>query len=364
MKYPIVILAILFLFSCASPQRHFKKGNYEKAYKGALKELEKQQDSRKNKSLLNKALKELVFENQKNGRLLLRSDHIEDWESAYRKNIDLLTLYEEGRRYVLNKWANRMDSLELFNDKLEQDIAINYWQMGLDNMENFQESFNKLEAQDAHHYFLKADEYKYEDERIDSLLEVSYELGLIHILFETDVWDMSYNWLIDNKFRNIIHESHGFLMVHYENNLSYADCRIDINFNSIERKDRDYSSTEDFTKEILDGYDTVVDSTGQSQSIPRYITITGSVNIIETQRTYSWRVRSNVRTLTPFCQMRNERFEVNRSISIEKYILSGDKRAIPDRYKRRNEEFSRQQEDDLIENLIEDIYHEIVRYYL
>ncbi|NNK89361.1 MAG: hypothetical protein HKO89_02025, partial [Saprospiraceae bacterium] len=256
MKYPFIALVLLFLLSCASPQKQFKKGNYEKAYKGALKELEKQQDSRKNKNLLNKAFKELVFENQTDGRLLLKSGMIEDWESAYRKNNDLLELFENGRRYVLKKWANRMDSLEVFNSGLKSDIAENYWQLGLDNAENYNVSFDKFAAQEAHHYFLKADEYNYKDERIDSLLQVSFEQGLIHLLFETDVWDMNYNWLIDNRFRNIIHESHDFLMVHYENNLSYADCRIDINFNNIDRRDRDYMTTENFSKEIQDGYDT------------------------------------------------------------------------------------------------------------
>ncbi|MBT8189412.1 MAG: hypothetical protein KJO29_03195, partial [Bacteroidia bacterium] len=84
----------------------------------------------------------------------------------------------------------------------------------------------------------------------------------------------------------------------------------------------------------------------------------------ETRRTYNWRVRGNVRSLSPYCKARNESFEVERTITRESYVLSGDKRAIPDRYKRRNENFTRQQEEDIIEELIEDIYREIVHYYL
>ena len=75
--------------ACSSPQKSFEKGNYEKAFNGALSDLDKRNNSRQNKVLLNKSFEELLYENSRANYKLIQSGFVEDLEKVYFNNLDI-----------------------------------------------------------------------------------------------------------------------------------------------------------------------------------------------------------------------------------------------------------------------------------
>ncbi len=364
MKSLVYILAFpLFIIACASPQKSFNKGNYSKSFSSAFKELEKNKNTRKNKTILNQSFKELMYEHNQSRSKLLRSDLIEDWEEAYSNSIKIIDRYEKAKRYLNSKYDSISDQIIYDNDLLEEGIAENYWYLALDEMTAFNENHNKFSAQDAHHYFSKSQQYNVQYETLDSLLHVSLNAGTIHILFETNAWDAKYNWKIDNKFRNIISKSRGFIKVHYENLASFADCRVNIDFNNLEVSESENTFSDSYSKEIQSGYETKIDSSDNTQSIPKYIEVTGEVVTSKVTRRYNWRINSIVRSQSPFCKLNNRSFNSEKSFSYESYQYTGDSRAIPDKYKNYVKDDTRQKEDRIIENLINDVYRKVSNAY-
>ena len=118
MKHTIYFFLITIMVACSSPKKHFSKGNYENAYKSALKDLSSGKRDRQLKTILNNSLKELIDESFYDSELLLRSNDIEDWESVYELNDDLVQLYYEGKRYLDDSYESDFTIIESNNNNL------------------------------------------------------------------------------------------------------------------------------------------------------------------------------------------------------------------------------------------------------
>lgn len=357
--YSFVFLSLIIFMGCVSPQKHFTKGNYQKAFNGALKELNGDKNKRKNKVLLNKAFQRMLEEADVQFQNLSTSHSLEQREDALYLYEPVISSYRNGRSYLNAEYDLEIDQIENEVANLEYSLAEEYFLEGQRGMESFDKYYDKYAAQDANRYFNKSREFRFEHESLDSLLDWSFRAGLIHIVIETNAWDFQYNWRIDNQFRNIINQSRGFRVVHYENLLSNADCYVDINFNNLEVIDSESFYNESFTEEIQDGYKTVVDTSGHSSSVPNYITVQGTVKVNTTTRQYNWRVLSTVRKMSNYCSLDTRQFGAQKQETIETYEFSGDSRAIPNRFKNQLPQNFKDNEDRIIESLIADIYRDI-----
>jgi len=263
-KYFQLLALIVFIAACRSPQKSFDKGNYEKAYKAALKSIKKGKKSRKDKTILNKSFNELVKLKSDKAQTHLYSDMIEDWEVAYAEYGELLDLYYSGKVYLDSDFDRQMASIETATDSLGGDIAENYYELGKMSMEGYDDTYNKGYAQEAYAYYSKTLAYDNEYAEIDSLLDDAYNKGVILILVEADSpFDRSYSWEIDRRFSDIERESSGFNQIVYERMIE-ADCVLEIDFSSLDRDIRESRSVESFQERIEDGYETKVDTAGRT----------------------------------------------------------------------------------------------------
>jgi len=350
------------LIACSSPQKSFEKGNYEKAYKAVLKDLRKGKKNRKDKSILNKSFNELFKQKTIEAERYLSSNEIEDWEVAYGEYDELIDLYREGKGYLDNSYDSSMEGVIDEYEQLGQDIAINYFELGNMSMDGYYEGYNKSYAQDAFLFYEKTASYDLDYPAIDSLLDDSYKLAVVNILVEANApFERSYEWEIDRRFSDIERESKGFYQITYERNLLNVDCALEMDFSSLDSYVREDRTREQFSEEIEDGYESRVDTSGKTTRIPIYRTVTGEVTTIREVLTFRWRVAVGVRGDRDYCDFRNRTFDAEENTSRERYELSGDRRAIPARYDRRQNDF--EDEDDLVEDLIDQLYREISNYY-
>lgn len=358
---------LIFLISCASPQKHFNKGDYHKAYKEALKDLQKGSKDRKLKTLLNKSFNELLKANRTEVESLLTSNHIEDWEEAFYNNQNLIDQYEQADQYLDKSYDSTIELVENENKKLLDDMVLSYREFGDEQMEIFRENGNKLAAQDAYTMYSKVkslDPLGSKD--LDPLLDEAFEGGVIVVLVSANTWESRYDWDVDRIFKDIERESDGFYQVQYETNVPDADCIINVEFGRLDIDRRDRRRTESYSERVENGYRVEKDTTGRETRIPIYENVEAEVQIIEENYNFRWDVRSNVSQYSNYCDfsLSVRSFEAQDDISIENYEWRGDERAVPNRYRisRRNEISSRD-EEDLIEDLIREVFSDIRRYY-
>ena len=362
MKNPLIYFLAIAMLACSSPQKSFEKGQFRKAYYAALKNLKKGKKNRKDKTILKKSFAELYGEHNLEFERYLRSDYLEDWEEAYSKLDKLTEIYYDGKLYLDESYVAKFENIEGELADLGANIAQGYYELGQENMSQFQFNRDKLLAQVAHQSFKKSAEFGATFEDLDLLIEQSFEQGAIYILVEAKApFNVEYNWEIDRTFDDLEDESSGFKVVAYERMLSVVDCQMEIDFSSLDRFRDERRSTQSFTERIEDGTEIEIDTAGNKTTVPKYREIRGEVETTRETITFRWRVAVNIFGDTGYCDFDNRTFVQEESVINEFYRLSGDERAIPQEYRStRNIDID---EDDIAEDLIEELYEEIEDYY-
>jgi len=358
----LVLLLSVFILSCASPQKNFEKGNFGKAYKGALSELEDGKRG-KNKSILNRSFNEMLKAHQTEYNLIMRDADIQDWEQAFNKRENLIVDYLKGERWLDDDFNVPMDKITDANNELSDNIGKEYELMGNDAMALYSTNGDKRIAQDAFRFYNKMAEYDPNNSMLNTYINQSLEAATVHILFDADVWDFRYQYDIDRKFKNLENQSDGFIQIYFEENIPHADCMVEIDFNDLDVRVRQESNVQEFTEQIQDGFETVTDTSGRVRKEPIYKDVSGSVTTTTEYKEHYWEVRVKTNSYTNFCDFRSKNFDSLITLERNTYRLSGDERAIPSRFKNQRDEEFRDDEDDVAEDLIDDLYNQIVRYY-
>jgi hypothetical protein len=349
--------------ACASPQKNFEKGKFDKSYEGALKDLEKGSADRKVKTLLNKSFAKMLSQHTTDYELYMRSSEIQDWEEAYYKSEDLIDNYIRGKRWLNSDFDKPMADLEVEQDSLAYDLAKNYYDLANGAFDQFEIRGDKKIAQDAHQYFVKAAKFDPAIPEISDLISMSLDAATVHILVEADAWDFSHEWDINRQFKKIENESQGYRRVYFEDNLNNVDCHIEIDFNSLDVNISSNSNTENFSKEIIERYETVTDTSGVSVKKPVYKTVSGGVRIKTETKKYNWEARAKVDVFNNYCNFNNSRFNSDYVLEIKSYDVFGDERAIPDNYKNIKNEVFPKNDDNIIDKMISEIYEQFRRQY-
>ncbi len=358
----LVFIALL-LASCKSAQKHYKDGNYDKAYNSALKDIKKGKKDRKTRSLLDRSFDKLLYNNRSEISSYLNTNQIEDMEFAYQLNDQLLAEYNEGKLYLDDDFDDKMDVVSRETEDLRNSIVTNYLDLADMQMEIYQQSGDKLAAQEACIIANKLiKDYDENTEAIHNLYQASKEAGTLVIMVLTNA-RYDYNREIDREFSRITRESEQFLDVVYNGNAREGDCILNIDFRNIVEYVRDNQRTENFTEEIEDGYDIERDTSGREVRIPRYRTVRGEVVITERATQYDWTINVLVDGYREYCDYRNRNINISESVVREYYDISGDTRAIPDRYQTRNQNSTIRNEDEVLEDMIEQAYDQFRRYY-
>ena len=360
------LLFCLCIVSCGSPKKYYSKGNYKKAYTSALKELKSGKKDRSLKSILNNSLNEMIEENKAERTALLRSDLIEDWEEAYKSTDDLIDLYYDGNRYADIKYKPTVLSLETENSILKDDIISNYVELGDISMDVYAESGDKRHAQEAYLMYNSALKYDQSMAIGDVKRKAEYALaeGTIIVDVTVDSWDARYNWDIERIYKEIEDNNELFYEISFDKWNQESDCQLEIEFASLDKDIREQRRIENFVEQIQDGYRDQVDTSGNTTRVPVYREVSGQVTIIEQTITFDWDIRVRADNGSGYCDFSSNLFNVSRQIIIANYETSGDERAIPNEYNNNsNQSFTTSDERNVIEDLIEESFDTIERYY-
>lgn len=358
----VILLGFTMLLSCASPQKSFNKGNYEKAFTSSLKSLKKGDKDRKLKSILNKSFDKLYEEHMSEVDRLSSSSYIEDWEESYLHLSKLLAYYDEGERYLDSDLDVAMSTAREQALLLREDLSSGFYNLASEKMDSYDRTGDKSMAQDAHQFYLKALDYGYEDRDLRNEINTAYEAAIVTINVEASApYDLSYNWEIDRRFDDLENESEGFVKVTYDGMSMNADCNMEIRFSNLRRNLNERSTIRNFSERIQDGYDTQVDTSGRTTRVPIYVTVTGQVDIITEEYNYEWEASVNNYGDSRYCNFNNRRFRETERLVVERYQISGDRRAIPNEYL--NDRVDNIDEDRVAEDLMDEIYDDIRRYY-
>jgi len=362
-NYIFYFLVLILPLACSSPQKSFEKGNYEDAYKGTLKEYKKGNRSRHSKEIMNSSFDELIKETNNTAERTLRSDIIEDWEEAYTSYSKLVDLYYDGKGYIDNAFDGPLSAIEQERDALGIDIGAGFFELGQNAMGDYGRNYNKVFAQNAFGFYDKAQLYDATIPDIQLLKEEALSLAIVKVLVEADSpFEYTYLREIDRVFSDVERESEGFYQIYYERNEPNSDCVLELDFSRIDINSRSTSTTEEFSEEISDGYETQVDTSGRSVRVEKFITVSCTVTTISENIAYSWRAAASTKSDRNYCNFRNQFFDARETLTNETYQITGDRRALPSRYEQGASNDNRRRED-VIEDMIEDIYDDFVRYY-
>ncbi len=351
---------VLF-FACSSPQKSFDKGNYEQAFSSALKNLNKGKSDRKDRNILNDSFERLYDEKLTEAESFLRSDVLEDWEEAHELYGEIIELYDDGSKYLSADFDTGMEDVYNSQDQLGTDLAVSFHKLAQESMLAFDETSNKLAAQEAHYLYERTQFYNPNFPDIDEALDRALLEGTVLILIDADApFEPSYEWEIDREFDDIERAGSQYVDIRYNRLVQDPDCVLEINFGRLDIDSRESSRTERFTEEVEDGFETSVDTSGQEIRVQQYRTIEGSVTTITEEIRYEWDMSVRPSGIREYCNFRQRIFSADERVQIERYELSGDRDAIPSRFR---ESDTRIDEDDIVDDLIEDLYDQFRRYY-
>lgn len=357
LQYYILFVLILGLTNCSSPQKLYEKGKYFKAFDSVLGDLKSGKKTRKNNVLLNKAFSKMIDETRNKLYSLEDGYDVSDLQYNFDQYEEVDSRYSKGRSFLDDDNDLKYEGLR----SEKSNLVRNAYEEGKDLMAFFGQSNNKLDARNAFHHFELVEQYGSDYDDIDQLLYDSKSAAMILYHIETDLdSDFSYEWDIDRKFDDLEGES-GFVRIYYENNIDYADCYIRLEFSRLDVDERDRSSTQNFSENIIDGYSTKTDTSGNTIETPIYKEVTGSVKAISITKNVEWKVDLKIIKSSINCDMREKRFRADVEDKVEEYEIRGDERAIPQEYKT-NSTDRLERTDDMVEDLIDELYTQIRRY--
>ncbi len=357
-----LILMVFLVLSCASPQKSFNKGDYDKAYKSALKILKKGKKSRKDLTTLNKSFEQILRREQAEIADYNRSDVIEDWEEAYVLYDELLDKYEEGKSYLDNDFDVTMDIVYDEQEKLRTDIGESYYNLGELQLEDYDETGNKLAAQEAYYMYTKADEYGHIDPLLSERQAYARTAGVITVLvIAEERWGISFAYDIDREFSRIERRSQDFREVLYERRVE-ADCTIELEFSDLDRRVRENRSNQTYREEVQDGFETRQDTSGTTTQVPRYVTVSAQVTTIREEITFEWEARARIFGERDYCSdYRQRTFRADEVLINEIYEIRGDTRAVPQEFQ--DSRYDNRREEEIVRALIEELYDDFERAY-
>ena len=360
-KNVFLLSLLLLVLGCAGPQKSLDKKNYEKAYRLAMKELDRKKSVSQNRRVLAEALSHIIDEQYTAISKLVTSNNLEDWETAIDKNRSLQQQILDASKYLGNRYERTAVDLEERELSMMVSVYDVYFQDGKSKINRALNIGDKLLAQDAYYDLTRAKSYASEpSSELNELIQTSLANGVVNYTVEIDApFSVSYHWEIDREFDDIGEVSSLFRNVQFESNYDNADCLIEIEFDRLDIFYGERSQRENFEQRVITGYNTIVDTSGVSREEPIYENVQGAVNILQRIKTARWDIRVDVNSKSPNCDLESTYFDANIESVIEEYQLIGDQRAIPDEYKEnRRQEFL--PNDEMAQALIVIIYDEVI----
>lgn len=364
MNYKILFTCFLgLLLSCATPQKSFEKGNYKKAYATSLKKVKNRKANSSDKRILLESLRRIVEENMAFINANEHSDSPRDLKETLKMINSTQSKINEVKQYTKIEFDESL--LELDDKEAEiTDVLYNhFFNGGLYLLKEAKNGGQKVSAQEAYARFVEAEEYRPSNE-LDSLKKVAVETGLMKYQVNADApFAMTFDWEIDRVFGEIERESHLFLEVNYDRFGSDADCQIEVEFRNLEIfETRNITNQMEFQEEVILRYETVTDTSG-TREIPVRGTVYATLRVTEFTKSVITDVDIDIDSNSSDCNLRGNSFSRRFDAVVQENEITGDERAVPSQYRRYESREDLPRDNELVEELIREVYGEFLNLY-
>jgi len=358
--FPLLILII----GCSSPQESLNKRDFDRAYKTALKQLEKGKAVKKNKETLFSAMEGIMDEQLREKDRLVQTNQLEKLEQALKINQNLQEKIDKALTYLDDSFQEDLNNLRQEESELTAVIAKTYFEDGETKLNDAIASNDKLMSRNAYRDLLKAKKYGYDGRVVEPLLVKSREFSVLRYAVEANAsFDIEYGWEIDRTFDNLESYNDPFVQVLFENinNPNDIDCRIEINLKSLDIDRRERNNERNFKEKVVVGKETLTNNNGETYEVDKIEEVEGTVIERTLIKTAEWRVNIYVRSNSKNCTIDDTYFTEGISSEIATYVLQGDERAIPSRFKSQSRD-QLMSDDDMAEELLKIIYDKVADY--
>lgn len=364
MNYKIwIILFIVILAGCASPKKSFEKGDYEKSFSSALKKVKNRKATSSEKRILMESLRFIVSDNLTQIKLLERSKNPQELKEALNLINNTQSRITQVKKYTILEFDDDLLELDDKEAEITEVLYDHFYKSGLYHLRLSQTKNEKRLAQDAYLNFEEADKYR-RSRKLDSLKDVALENAIVNYRVHASApFAMSFEWEIERVFKNIENESSKFLNIEYDGFSSDADCEIEVAFRDLEIiDDRRVTGRQDFEEEIVLRYESVTDTSGTRQ-VPVYGTVYASVTTVEYLKSAITDLYIDIDSNSRDCDLSGNSFSRRIDAVIEENEISGDERAVPSRYRTNQTINDLPRDNQLVEDLVIEVYEEFVRAY-
>jgi len=348
--------------SCASPKKSFEKGDYEKSFSSSLKKVKSKKATSAEKRILMESLRLIVAENMNEIKNLEKSKDPRDLKYALRLIGDTQSKINQAKQYSKIQFDESLLELDDKEAEISQVLFDHFYDNGLYHLKLAETKNRKQYAQEAFLDFEEAEKLQ-RSRKIDSLKNVALERGIVYYRVHASApFAGTFEWEIERIFDRVGNESSRFLNVEYDRFGSDADCEIEVEFRNLDiREERRTTGRRDFQEEVILRYETVQDTSGTRQ-VPIYGTVYATVTTIEYSKSAFSDVYIDIDSNSPDCELSGTSFSRRIDAVVEENEIVGDARAVPAQYGNESRD-DLPRDNQLIEELVDEIYVEFVRAY-
>lgn len=340
-----------------------ERGQHRATYDLALAESNAGFANEQTFSILKTATREVLgLTLRKMGQKVL-SDQPEDWEASLVLAEDAKDLIDATTPYLPQHFDEDLILIADHRSTQRNRLYSHYLDSGEQFMDRYENSKLKKNARQAHRKYEYAKQFV--DQTPDSLrqrLRSSYQLGTV--IYNVDIaafslssYSISLDWIFDD-----LEQKRTFKHLYFDDSFVEADCNIELDFDDPQIEDSEDDDEREYSKKVVERYETETDTSGNITEIPIYETVYGTVNEETTTRTIRLRLRLDIQFPDENCDLQETTFSRSTSRSITRTRTSGDERAIPERYRDSfglDEEFD---DEEMVEELVEELYEAVERY--
>lgn len=357
-------VALFLLTACQSMQKLYEAGEYPKAYKAALKQLQDDPDDSQALVILENSLQQILSEDELEIMNFRQQQTTSAWKSALsvieedQENIDAAEPYL-GDRFLEEKVA-----LSSTAAGIREDLYYHLLSGGKGKLQEAVAANNAALAQRAYHELRSAQSYsepEFEEvDQLPQLIQSAEEAGVVYYQVELNKGNnIGLGADIERRFSDLEDHSSQFQQIELVFIANGGDCAIDIDFGSFATRIEEQVETDKYEKEVVISYDQEVDSLGVVTQIPVYETVFAEVQTVTSRKIANWTVDVDVDAQTNNCQHLSSRYSEELVSETAHYRTSGDLRALPVEYQAADELKQHTDDDDMAAELLDRFYSQI-----
>ncbi len=355
---------LLLLTACQSMQKLYDAGEYEKAYKAALKELKDKPGDEAALTILENSLLQTLVEDQVSIENLRQQETTRAWEDALKlidEDQERITATEP---YLGDRLLDTQEALAAATAEIRAELYYSLLSQGKGNLEKAIASDDAAVAQRAYYQLLDAEFYSEPNfeavEQLPELIQSAADAGIVYYQVELNKGqNIGLGSEIESYFSNLEDHSSQFKEIEMVFIASGGDCAIDIDFGSFGTRTEEDVSTEKYETEVVVSYEQEIDTLGMITEIPVYQTVSAEVQTVTSRKIASWAVHVDVDSRTKNCPHFSNRYGEEVVSETAFYRTSGDFRALPQEYQAADQMKQYTPDDDMAEELLDRFYRQI-----